>query len=78
MEQQIKALTATIESNKVSLRDAQEALDHHLNQLSRLGATLEDDVCGVLRKVIAQAQARQELEAIREKLSAELNALCPF
>lgn len=57
-------LIATIQQNEVGLTEAQEALSHHLEQLQRLGATLEDDVCGVLRKVIAQAEAREELRSI--------------
>ena len=74
MDEKIRELKRTIEENNVSLRDAQDALVHHLRQLSRLGATLEDDVCAVLRKVLVQAQARQEIESINERISA----LCPF
>lgn len=32
----------------------QSALDHHLEQLQQLGATLEDDVCDVLRTLLKE------------------------
>lgn len=57
-------LEAILMENRVRATEAEEALNHHLNQLQRLGATLEDNVCGVLRKVLAQAQAREELYRI--------------
>lgn len=70
MDERIKYLNRVIGNNEVELQDARDALDHHLDQLRRLGATLEDDVCAVLRKVIAQAEARQELREISDLLKA--------
>ena len=39
------------------------ALCHHLSQLERLGATLEDDVCEVLRKIQLVSDIRHKIEA---------------
>lgn len=55
-------LKKIIWENEVTAERAAEALEHHLNQLSQLGATLEDDVCEILRKCIARAEAEKELE----------------
>lgn len=63
-EKRVKELKKTLQRNEVSVANAHEALEHHLNQLNRLGATLEDNVCEVLRKVIAQAEAIEELDRI--------------
>ncbi len=57
-------LLRTLQENEVRAADAKEALNLHLDQLKRLGATLEDSVCGILRKVIAQAEAIEELDKI--------------
>jgi len=74
MEARIKYLTRKIEQNEVGLQDATDALALHLSQLERLGCHLEDSICEILRKVIAQAEARQELAEI----SAELRKTSPF
>ena len=55
-------LKKIIWENEVTAERAAEALKHHLNQLTQLGATLEDDVCEILRKYIARAEAEKELE----------------
>lgn len=60
-EKRIAELEAILMENRVRTAEAEEALSHHLSQLQRLGATLEDNVCSILRKVLAQAQAREEL-----------------
>ena len=39
-----------------------EALEHHLQQLQRSGATLEDDVCQILRKMLEAAELTKEIE----------------
>ena len=57
-------LLRTLQENEVKAADARAALDLHINQLQRLGATLEDSVCMILRKVIAQAEAIEELDKI--------------
>lgn len=63
-EDRVEELKRILHQNEVSVANAHEALEHHLNQLHRLGATLEDNVCEVLRKVIAQAEAIEELDLI--------------
>lgn len=60
----VGVLKKTLQENEVKAADAREALKLHLNQLQRLGATLEDSVCMILRKVIAQAEAIEELDEI--------------
>jgi hypothetical protein len=55
---------AIIEQNHVSAQEIDEALDFHLQQLSRMGLHLEDEVCRILRKFKAQVEAREELERI--------------
>lgn len=57
-------LKAIIIKNHVSSIEVEEAITHHLIQLQRLGATLEDNVCEILRKVLAQVKAREELHDI--------------
>ena len=58
----ISSLKKRIEENEIRAEDAKEALELHLHQLQRLGATLEDSVCGILRKVIARSEAVEELD----------------
>lgn len=52
-------LKKIIWENEVTAERAAEALKHHLNQLTQLGATLEDDVCEILRKCIAAPRPRK-------------------
>lgn len=40
----ISALKRRVEENEIRPQEAREALEHHLRQLQRLGATLEDSV----------------------------------
>ena len=61
-----------LRSNAVSAGEAAEALQHHLTQLGRLGATLEDDVCAVLRKYIAQEEARTAIAKLEEEKEWQL------
>ena len=58
----IYSLKKRIEENEIRPQEAREALEHHLSQLQRLGATLEDNVCMILRKVIARSEAVEELD----------------
>lgn len=51
----ISTLKRRIEENEIQSQVAREALEHHLRHLQRLGATLEDSVCMILRKVIARS-----------------------
>ncbi len=62
----IYSLKKRIEDNEIRSEDAREALRLHLFQLHRLGATLEDSVCGILRKVIARSEAEEELERMTD------------
>ena len=69
IREQIAELQAKdLRENHVSEEEARKALSHHLEQLERLGATLEDDICGILRKVEASAKIKKEIEAKEEKL----------
>lgn len=70
-DQRKEELYRTLRENHFTPSEVEEAISHHLKQLSRLGATLEDNVCSILRKAKAQAEARQELEQIEEKLSTD-------
>lgn len=62
----ISGLKKRIEDNGIRSEDARKALELHLSQLQRLGATLEDSVCGILRKVIARSEAEEELERLTD------------
>lgn len=62
----IFGLKKRIEDNGIRSKDAREALELHLSQLQRLGASLEDSVCGILRKVIARSEAEEELERLTD------------
>lgn len=65
-DNRISDLKIRIEENKIRSKEAREALDHHLRQLQRLGATLEDSVCMILRKVIARSEAVEELDRLTD------------
>jgi hypothetical protein len=62
----IFSLKKRIEENEIRAEDAKEALEHHLRQLQRIGATLEDNVCMILRKVIARSEAVEELDRLTD------------
>lgn len=62
----ISSLKKRIEENEIRAEDAKGALELHLHQLQRLGATLEDSVCGILRKVIARSEAVEELDRLTD------------
>ncbi len=63
-EDRVEELKRILQQNEVSVANAHEALEHHSQSTARLGATLEDNVCEVLRKVIVQAEAIEELDRI--------------
>lgn len=65
-DDRISYLKRQIDENWIRPKDAREALELHLSQLQRLGATLEDSVCGILRKVIARSEAEEELERLTD------------
>lgn len=62
----ILKLKKSLEKNEIRSQEAREALEHHLLQLQRLGATLEDSVCMILRKVIARSEAVEELDRLTD------------
>ena len=68
LEAEIKSERMTIEDNIPTLQEAVDALAHHQQQLVRLGATLEDSVCAILRKTIEQAKAAQRLTEKEKEL----------
>lgn len=63
-DDRISCLKRQIDENWTRPQDAREALELHLGQLQRLGATLEDSVCEILRRVIAQSEAVEELDRL--------------
>lgn len=63
-DDRISCLKRQIDENWTRPQDAREALELHLDQLQRLGATLEDSVCEILRRVIAQSEAVEELDRL--------------
>ena len=65
-DNRISDLKIRIEENEIRSKEAREALGHHLRQLQRLGATLEDSVCMILRKVIARSEAVEELDRLTD------------
>lgn len=75
LREQIAEQERVKQQHSFTERDAQEALQHHLQQLEKLGATLEDDVCNILRKAIAQARANAEIEHLQQLLSSNLREL---
>jgi len=65
-KKRIKELQSVLMWNSISKQEAEEALELHLAQLQRLGATLEDSVCSILRKLIKRAEAIEELKAVND------------
>lgn len=57
-----------IRRNSYTPEEAEAALEHHLEQLKKLGATLEDDICSILRKSKELAEASQRLEELLTEL----------
>lgn len=57
----------TIRMNQYSIEDVEQAINHHLQQLKKAGATLEDDVCLLLRKVKRLAEAEKRLSELTEE-----------
>ena len=57
-----------IRRNSYTPEEAEAALEHHLEQLKKLGATLEDDICSLLRKGKELAEASQKLEELLTEL----------
>lgn len=49
--------------------ELQEMLEWYLAQLQKRGATLEDCICGVLRKMILQCDLRQRIDAKKVELA---------
>lgn len=67
----IRQLRSAIQEQRNRIRrstytpeEAEAALEHHLGQLRKLGATLEDDVCCILRKAKELTEASQRLEEL--------------
>lgn len=80
LQREIDVLRMDLFRTSVTKAEAKEALEFHLLQLERLGATLEDNVCQVLRKVMEQADilARldEKVEYLRELQRENLGATC--
>lgn len=60
----ISSFKKGIEENEIRAEDAKEALELHLHPQQSLGTTLEDCVCGILRKVIARSEAVEGLDRL--------------
>lgn len=63
-EERKARLQETIRQNRVTAAEIEDALNHHLEQLQAAGCTCEDDVCCVLRKMLAYTIADDELYMI--------------
>lgn len=68
LQEQIEVERKSIRENSYTIGQIDDAISHHLEQLRKLGATLEDDICQLLRKVKAQAEASQRLEELLSEL----------
>lgn len=55
--------------NYMTADEVRDAIEHHRGQLQRLGATMEDDVCMILRKLESSLTIRAEIAAQRERLN---------
>lgn len=64
----IREQRTRIRRNSYTPEEAEVALEHHLEQLKKLGATLEDDICSILRKGKELAEASQRLEELLTEL----------
>lgn len=63
----IGELRARISRNGYTVEEVEQALEHHHEQLKKLGATLEDDICGLLRRMKELAEASKRLEELTEE-----------
>lgn len=68
LEMDIEEQRSRIRTNSYTIGQVDDAISHHLEQLTKLGATLEDDICQLLRKVREQAEASQRLEELLSEL----------
>ena len=66
LQRELGELKSKQYSLRVSAKEAEEALELHLEQLHRLGATLEDSICIILRKVIENAELQKEIDEKEE------------
>jgi len=64
LREDIGEIRARISRNGYTVKEVEEALEHHHEQLKRLGATLEDDICGLLRRMKELAEAQKRLEEL--------------
>lgn len=64
--------------NYITVDEVRDAIEHHLQQLQKLGATIEDDVCIVLRKIESSIIIREQIEKVRERLDMITELLKPF
>lgn len=62
LSQERNELLRKQEELAVSPAEGREALDLHLEQLKKLGVSLEDSVCGILRKVIESGELQKEID----------------
>ena len=53
--------------------EIKDALDFHLQQLQKSGATLEDSVCQVLRKLLEAAEISKDIEKKEAKFKEYLD-----
>ena len=65
----IKEYEAELNRVLPTRNEIEQALEHHKEQLKASGATIEDDVCQVLRKTLQAAEIRSKIEAKKEDLT---------
>lgn len=68
LQEEIQGLQARIDRLQISKNRAEEVLEFHLEQLQKLGLTLEDSVCEVLRTLIEQSELQEQIEKKKSEL----------
>lgn len=68
LQDSIREQRTRIRRNSYTPEEAEAALEHHLEQLKKLGATLEDDICSILRKGKELAESSERLEELLTEL----------
>lgn len=68
--QELQQLNHELECTIPSEQEVSDALEHHLAQLKQSGATLEDDICEILRKLQRISRLQKQIDkrsaALRE------------
>lgn len=68
LRNELRELEVRKENLHISSEEAKEALEFHLEQLSRRGATLEDSICLLLRRLIEIEEISNRIEEIKKQI----------